>query len=103
MGAEGCTASPIENLATIHIMKANTSLSLDGTVLEQSKEVAAALGITLSAFAEAALRDKLLTSSAHIAADYERAQGRDTAEHFAEIEIERAAMAAAMSADSTTW
>ncbi|MRH90251.1 hypothetical protein GFY24_22900 [Nocardia sp. SYP-A9097] len=84
-------------------MKANTSLSLDGTVLEQSKEVAAQLGIKLSAFVESALRDKLLANSARIAADYERAQGRDTAEHFAEVEAERAAMAEAIRADGAAW
>ncbi|MET9490986.1 hypothetical protein [Nocardia sp. NPDC006630] len=84
-------------------MKANTSLSLDGTVLEQSREVAAALGITFSAFAEEALRDKLLTASAHIAADYERAQGRAGAEYFAEVEAERAAMAEAIRADGAQW
>ncbi|GAB2568626.1 hypothetical protein [Nocardia heshunensis] len=84
-------------------MKANTSLSLDGTILEQSKEVAAALGITFSAFAEAALRDKLLTSAAHIAADFERAQGRDTAEHFAAAEAERAAMAEAIRTNGAAW
>lgn len=84
-------------------MKANTSLSLDGTVLEQSKEVAAQLGIKLSAFVESALRDKLLASSAQIAADYERAQGRDSAEFFAEVEAERAAMAEAIRADGAAW
>ncbi|MFE2996882.1 hypothetical protein ACFXG4_17935 [Nocardia sp. NPDC059246] len=84
-------------------MKANTSLSLDGTVLEQSKQVAAELGITFSAFAEAALRDKLLAGAARIAADYERAQGRDTAEHFAQAEAERAAMAEAIRADGAAW
>ncbi|MEU0542928.1 hypothetical protein [Nocardia sp. NPDC005978] len=84
-------------------MKATTSLSLDDTVLEQSKAVAEQLGIRLSAFVESALRDKLLTTSARIAADYERAQGRDTAEHFAEVEAERAAMAAAIRADGAAW
>lgn len=84
-------------------MKANTSLSLDGTVLEQSKEVAAQLGIKLSAFVESALRDKLLATSARIAADYERAQGRDTAEHFAEVEAERVAMADAIRAEGAAW
>ncbi|WP_327139181.1 hypothetical protein [Nocardia sp. NBC_01327] len=84
-------------------MKANTSLSVDGAVLAQSRELAAALGITFSAFAEEALRDKLLTAAARIAADYERAQGRDTAEHFAEIEAERAAMAEAIRAAGAQW
>ncbi|WP_297617905.1 hypothetical protein [Nocardia sp.] len=84
-------------------MKANTSLSLDGTVLEQSRAVAAALGITFSAFAEEALRDKLLTASAHVAADYERAQGRDSVEHFAELEAERVAMVEAIRADGAQW
>lgn len=65
-------------------------------MLAQSRELAAALGITFSAFAEEALRDKLLTAAAHIAADYERARGRDSAEHFAEVE--RAAMAEAIHA-----
>ncbi|WP_327146907.1 hypothetical protein [Nocardia sp. NBC_01327] len=72
-------------------------------MLEQSREVAAALGITFSAFAEEALRDKLLTASAHIAAVYERAQGRDGAEHFAEVEAERAAIAEAIRADGAQW
>ncbi|WP_330180873.1 hypothetical protein OHB26_31420 [Nocardia sp. NBC_01503] len=84
-------------------MKANTSLSLDGTLLEQSKEVAAQLGIKLSTFVESALRDKLLANSAQIAADYERARGRDTDEHFAEAEAERAAMVEAIRADGAAW
>ncbi|WP_327146898.1 hypothetical protein [Nocardia sp. NBC_01327] len=68
-------------------------------MLDQSREIAAALRITFSAFAEKALRDKLITASAHIAARHERAQGRDSAEHFAEVETERAAMVEAIRAD----
>ncbi|NNH68928.1 hypothetical protein HLB23_03400 [Nocardia uniformis] len=52
---------------------------------------------------ESALRDKLLSNSAHIAADYERAQGRDTTAHFAEAEAERVALADAIRADGATW
>ncbi|MFE3105226.1 hypothetical protein [Nocardia tengchongensis] len=84
-------------------MKASTSVSLDGAVLEQSKEAARLLGIPLSTFAEDALRDRVLVTSALIAADYERAQGRDNPEHFAAMEDERAAMAAAIRADGHTW
>ncbi|WP_433560475.1 hypothetical protein ACQP1O_22540 [Nocardia sp. CA-151230] len=76
---------------------------MDDAVLEQSKEAAEALGTTFSAFTEAALRDRVLMTSSRIAADYERAQGRDTAEYFAEVEAERAAMAEAIRADSAAW
>ncbi|GAB2452258.1 hypothetical protein GCM10027262_76840 [Nocardia tengchongensis] len=91
------------SLATISIMKANTSVSVDEAVLEQSKEAARELGVTFSVFAEAALRDRVLITAARIAADYERAQGRDTAEYFEQVEVERAAMADAIRADSTAW
>ncbi|MFD9992025.1 hypothetical protein ACFWXT_29365 [Bacillus cereus] len=91
------------NPGTIPNMKANTSVSLDDAVLEQSREAADLLGISVSAFTEAALRDRVLVTAAIVAADYERAQGRDTEEHFAAVEAERAAMAEAIRADSAAW
>ncbi|MFE3262418.1 hypothetical protein [Nocardia sp. NPDC059229] len=76
---------------------------MDSTLLEQSRQTAAALGVSFSSFAESALRDKVLASAAFIAADYERAQGRDTADYFAEVEAERAAMADEIRAAGAGW
>ncbi|MEU2102331.1 hypothetical protein [Nocardia sp. NPDC019255] len=84
-------------------MKANTSLSLDSAVLEQAKQAAAADGMTLSAWAESALRDKVMRNSARTAANYEQSQGRATMEHFAEAEAERAAMNDAIRASGASW
>jgi hypothetical protein len=84
-------------------MKSNTSLSLDSAVLEQAKQAAAAEGTTLSAWAESALRDKMMRNSARIAARYEQSQGRIAGEYFAEAEAERAAMNDAIRASGATW
>ncbi len=72
-------------------------------MLEQAKQAAAAEGTTLSAWAESALRDKMMRNSARIAADYEHSQGRGNAEYFAEAEAERAAMDDAIRASGTSW
>ncbi|MBF6300423.1 hypothetical protein IU459_23165 [Nocardia amamiensis] len=84
-------------------MKSNTSLSLDSAVLEQAKQAAAADGMTLSAWAESALLDKVMRNSARIAANYEHSQGRATVEYFAEAEAERAAMNDAIRASGSSW
>ncbi|WP_433734921.1 hypothetical protein ACQP0C_41625 (plasmid) [Nocardia sp. CA-129566] len=84
-------------------MKRNTSLSVDSAVLEQAKLAADADGVTLSAFAESALLDKVMRNSARIAASYEYSQGRDTADYFAQVEAERAAMAEVIRASGAAW
>ncbi|MBF6333553.1 hypothetical protein [Nocardia transvalensis] len=84
-------------------MKTNTSLSLDSAVLAEAKRLAEDDGVTLSAFAESALMDKVMRKSARIAASYEHSQGRTTPEYFAEAEAERAAMGDAIRASGATW
>ncbi|MFE9328509.1 hypothetical protein ACIHDR_47005 [Nocardia sp. NPDC052278] len=84
-------------------MKRNTSLSVDSAVLEQAKLAADADGVTLSAFAESALLDKVMRNSARIAVSYEHNQGRATAEYFAQVEADRAAMDDVIRASGATW
>ncbi|MEV6258456.1 hypothetical protein AB0L97_34880 [Nocardia sp. NPDC051911] len=84
-------------------MKRNTSLSVDSAVLEQAKLAADADGVTLSAFAESALLDKVMRNSARIAAGYEHSQGRATAEYFAQVEAERAAMDDVIRGSGAAW
>jgi len=84
-------------------MKRNTSLSLDSVLLEQAKQAADADGVTLSAFAESALVDKMMRNSARIAVGHEHAQGRTSADYFAQAEAERAAMDDAIRASGAAW
>lgn len=72
-------------------------------MLQQAREAAKADGVSLSAYAESALLDKMMRNSARIAASHERRQGRDTDDYFAQAEAERAAMADVIHASGAAW
>jgi hypothetical protein len=83
-------------------VKANTTITIEDTVLAQARQAAAAEGRTLSSWTERAVRAELMRASATIAARWERTIGNPEARAEAEL-AEQEAMTTAITSTGRSW